>query len=134
MPVILRGMSFRAGPGEGGENMGKFFEGYKDDRPDTDQGEFLSGKEKDVLIEEGTPFEVNGISGPVKTKFGERWVMQASIEGEPRALGFAAGKVPSRDRMMAALHQHLSAGGEPPIVKIVLKGKSQVLVDAEDES
>ena len=113
--------------------MGKFFTDYKDERPEGEDGErgpFLTGKEKEVLIEEGTAFAVTGVMSANST-YGPRWVAQIDIEGESRALGFAKGKVFSRDRMMAALAEHLSNGGEAPLVKIVLNGRSQVLVDVE---
>lgn len=114
--------------------MAKFFDEYKDNRPegesDGDLGAFLSGKEKEVLIEEGTAFAITGITSS-ETKYGPRWILQVTIEDEPRALGFAKGKVPSRDRMLVALSTHLTNGGEIPMTKIVLNGRSQVLVDAE---
>jgi len=121
--------------------MADFFEKYnaaeqkRNEERKKDEGEsnFLSSAEKQVLIDEGIGFPVLEVKR-VKTQYGDRWVVGIELEGESKLLGFGAGgPVKSRDRMMEALVGHLANGGEPPVVKIVLNGRSQVLVDAEQE-
>lgn len=105
--------------------------GFFDEYKDQGSGEgFLSKAEKDLMIEEGVGFSVTSVSS-ANTQYGPRWVLGIEVEGEPRLIGFSKGKVFSRDRMLTALSDHLDNGGEPPEVKIVLNGRSQVLVDAE---
>ena len=109
---------------------GKFFTEFKDERDDGDSSAFLSAAEKQLLIDEGVAFPITSVSS-ANTQFGPRWILGIEVEGEPRMLGFSKGKVFSRDRMLVALEAHFDNGGEPPEVKIVMNGRSQILVDAE---
>lgn len=110
----------------------KFFNEYKDERDDGDQGggSFLSKAEKELLVEEAVPFPILSVS-KTTTQFGVRWMIGTELEGEPRMIGFSSGKVFSRDRQLAAVEAWLNEGGAAPVVKIVMAGRSQILVDAE---
>lgn len=109
----------------------RFFDGYTDEHSDTGTGgEFLTAEEKELLIEEGVGFPILSV-GKADTKFGERYMVGTELEGEPRMIGFSTGKVFSRDRALDAIKLWLETGGAAPVVKIVISGRSQLLVDAE---
>lgn len=115
---------------EGRSNMSGFFDEYQDDTPNGG-GSFLTGKEKELLIDEGVVFPIVSVTSAT-TKFGPRWIVGIELEGESRAVGFSKGKVFSRDRMLTAMQAHLDNGGDPIETKIALNGRSQVLVNPNE--
>ena len=103
-----------------------FFENFQD----TSGLNWISKDEKAVLIDEGVEFPILSVSR-AESKFGPRYVVTTDIEDETRAIGFPAGSVESRDRMLDALEKYLeSEDAEPPVVRLVRAGNSILIKEA----
>lgn len=87
-----------------------FFGTYVDENPGGGQ-QYVSGPEKDALLESGTSFTIVGVKFDPKGGFdnADRYVLDVILEGEERKLSFQAGSVDSRDRMLAAMAEFLTA-------------------------
>lgn len=111
-----------------------FFDEYKD----IGGGEYVSSDEKQVLIDNGIPFQMTDVVYQEESKFGERFVTRVMLpdteSGEPeeRLMSFGAGTVESRDRMLRALAEWLDeADNEPPFVKLEKVGRAVIIVRGE---
>jgi hypothetical protein len=106
--------------------------GFYDEFVDTGGGNFIGKEEKAELIESATPLPVNRVIKG-ESKFGPRYVLTVSLDGEDRALSFTAGSVESRDRMLDALQGYLADNeGETVNVVMVKVGQSVILKNPED--
>ena len=111
-----------------------FFDGYKD----IGGGDYVGKDEKDVLIDNGIPFQITDVVYQEESKFGERFVCRVlmpdpeSGEEEERLMSFGAGTVESRDRLLNALTEWLSeADNEPPYVKLSRVGRAVIIERGE---
>ena len=111
-----------------------FFDTYKD----IGGGQYVGKDEKDVLIENGIPFQITDVVYQEESKFGERYVTRVELpdpesgETEERLMSFSAGTVESRDRMLKALAEWLDdADNEPPYVKLEKIGRAVIIVRGE---
>jgi hypothetical protein len=112
-----------------------FFDGYKD----IGGGQYVGSDEKDVLIENGIPFQMTDVVYQEESKFGERFVTRVLLpdpetgETEERLLSFGVGTVESRDRMLRALAEWLDEGdNEPPYVKLTRVGRAVIIEKGEE--
>lgn len=111
-----------------------FFDEYKD----IGGGEYVGSDEKNVLIDNGIPFQMTDVVYQEESKFGERFVTRVALpdpetgETEERLMSFGAGTVESRDRMLRALAEWLDdADHEPPYVKLEKVGRAVIIVRGE---
>lgn len=111
-----------------------FFDEYKD----IGGGEYVSSDEKNVLIENGIPFQMTDVVYQEESKFGERFVTRVLLpdpetgEEEERLMSFGAGTVESRDRLLRALAEWLDeADNEPPYVKLAKVGRAVIIEKGE---
>lgn len=112
--------------------MSDFWDGYEDGSGLS----FVGKEEKEALIADEVAIPVLKVTRGVG-QFGPRFIVVTQIDGEDRALTFAAGSVESRDRLLEAMTEYLdSEGAETPYVVIERKGRSVLLraPDSEDES
>ena len=112
-----------------------FFDGYKDKGAG---GRFLSKADKDVLIENGVPFKITGLTWDPENEHGPRFIAFIVVpdvetgEDEERKVGFPVGTgVSSRDDMLRAMKDFLDEGGDPVTVKLEKPGRAIFLVNAE---
>jgi hypothetical protein len=94
-------------------------------------GNWINSDEKNVMIEEGIPFEITAIQHDEANKYGPRFVATVVVpnpetgDEETRSLGFPKGTVESRDRMIVAMEEYLGSDKpEPLIVKLDRVGNS----------
>ena len=111
-----------------------FFDEYKD----IGGGEYVSSDEKNVLIDNGIPFQMTDVVYQEESKFGERFVTRVILpdpetgETEERLMSFGAGTVESRDRLLRAMAEWLDeADNEPPYVKLNKVGRAVIIEKGE---
>lgn len=111
-----------------------FFDEYKD----IGGGDYVSSEEKDVLIDNGIPFQITDVVYQEESKFGERFVTRVQLpdpetgEKAERLMSFGAGTVESRDRMLRALAEWLDeADNEAPFVKLTKVGRAVIIEKGE---
>lgn len=112
-----------------------FFDNYKD----AGSGEWVSSDEKDVLIENAIPVQIVDVMYEEEGKYGERYVLKLLLPDEEsgayedeRRMGFGAGPVESRDRMLQAMMEYLDdASAEPIWVRFTMVGRSCIIEAAE---
>jgi hypothetical protein len=116
--------------------VSSFFDEYKD----IGGGEYVGKDEKDVLIDNGIPFQVTDVVYQEESKYGERFVTRVLLpdteSGEyddERLMSFSAGgMVESRDRLLRAMAEWLDeADNEPPWVKLTRVGRAVIIERAE---
>jgi len=106
--------------------------GFWDEHQQTSGLNFVGAEEKSVLIDEAVPLTVERVF-KATSKFGPRYVVVTTLDGEERALGFAAGSVDSRDQTFDAMIGYLEReDAEPPVVVLKRAGRS-VIVDRASE-
>lgn len=112
-----------------------FFDNYKDLGGG---GNWVSGAEKQQLIEGGIPFEITGVQEDDANIHGPRYVLFCNIpnfetgEPEERKMGLQKESVPTRDAMLAAMKEFLETEGNAPVkVKLTKPNRAQLLVPAE---
>lgn len=125
--------------------MSSFFDEYID--IGGSGGAWMSAAEKQVLIENGIPFQITEVADDDQNQYGPRYVLFVKVpdpetgEDEERKIGFAKvthdedGKieagVESRDRMLVQMQEYLSRdGSEPVTVKLTKIGRAQILQQA----
>lgn len=107
--------------------MAGFFDTFKE----TPTGSFIGTEEKKELIDGGEAFPVLAVDGPVLGKYGERYIMTITLDGENRLLPFPTGSVGSRDNLLAQLQEYLKTeGAEPPVVKLEQVGRAVLIKQA----
>jgi hypothetical protein len=109
-----------------------FFDEYTEIR-----GNFIGADEKQVLIDEGIPFQITAIQFDEENKFGPRYVAgvlvpdPANGEEEERLISFPKGTVDSRDRMLAQMTDYLARDdAQPVLVKLEKAGKAILIRQA----
>lgn len=97
-------------------------------------GNFVKADEKQVLMDNGIPFQVIDIVVDDENKYGPRFIAKVLLPdpetGEPaeRAIGFPKGTVESRDRMLNQMGAYLERDdAEPVIVKLEQVGRSIII-------
>lgn len=100
-------------------------------------GQFMTAAEKQVLIDEGIPFQITAITEDARFDDKERFVVQVLVpdpengEEQERLIGFQKNGVDSRDRMLKQMKEYLASDeAEPVIVKLEKVGRAQVLRNA----
>lgn len=101
-------------------------------------GNFVSGDEKKVLIENGIPFDITQVSKRESGKFGPEYALSVIVpnaetgEPEERTMCFQAGTVGSRDDMLAQMEQYLDSDeGQPVTCKLEMGGRAVLIRKAE---
>jgi len=103
--------------------------GFFDEYQDTSAGNWVKAEGKADLMESGTPFTVRSCSLEDTERFGERYRLEVTlVDGEEALMGFGAGSVDSRDRMLDAMAKYLEDDkAAKPIVVLEKNGRSQIL-------
>ena len=104
--------------------------GFFDDYDDSYEGggAFVGAAEKAELINAGEPFPVTGVSRQEEGKFGPKFFVNITLDGEPRTLTFTIGSVGSRDKMLAAMQEYLVLPeSEAPICYLQKAGQAILL-------
>lgn len=121
-----------------------FFETYTDIGGG---GDWISASEKQVLMDEGIPFEITAVADDDANQYGPRFAVfvrvpdPATGDETERKIGFAkaeydeAGErtagVPSRDSMLTQLQQYLATDSpEPVLAKLEKVGRSILIRQA----
>lgn len=106
--------------------MGEFWEEFQT----TNGLEFVGKEEKAQLIADAIVLPVIRVFR-AESQFGPQFIVVTSIDGEERAVGFAAEKVDSRDQMLEAMARYLEReDAVPPNVVLEVHGRSVILVQA----
>jgi len=100
-------------------------------------GHYISAAEKKVLADNGIPFVIKAVRGPVHKFDNENFELTIdcpdpeSGDGEERVLSFTIGSgAESRDRMIAGMAEHFDGGGEPIAAKVTKVGRAFFLAPA----
>lgn len=105
--------------------------GFFDEYKDVSGGSWVGKEEKAELIEAGSVISVTSVIFDPTNKYGERYVVKFQLDGEDRSIGFGAGTVESRDRMLSALSAYLDNNeGETVDLILTQKGRSVILEEA----
>lgn len=106
-----------------------FFDEYVDDSPG---GVYVTGDEKDALIEAGTVFSITGVTFEPEGGYddNDRYVADIVLNDAERKLSFQAGQVDSRDRMLASMQEFIARTGDAVSVKLTKQGRSQLITAA----
>ena len=105
--------------------------GFFDEFKDVSGGSWVGTAEKAELIDAGTVLTVTDVIYDPTNKYGPRYVVKFTLDGEDRSIGFGAESVESRDRMLAALADYLNANeGETVDIVMEQRGRSVVLSKA----
>lgn len=93
---------------------------------------FIGTEEKNVLLEDGTPFEIHGVTFNAAGQFGDEYVITLKLDGEMRKLSFGTEAVESRDQTLADMQEYFTAGAPdgPITAKLGLAGRSQLVLPA----
>jgi hypothetical protein len=106
-----------------------FFDTYVDDNPGG--GTWISGDEKEKLVESGDPFDITAVSLDPGDKYGERFVLDVVLNTEARKIGFQTGTVDSRDRMLSSMAEFLEENaGSQVRAKLTASGRSTLVTAA----
>lgn len=106
-----------------------FFDEYVDDSPGS---VYVSGPEKEALLESGTIFNITGVTFDPEGGYddNDRYVLDIVLNDEQRKLSFQAGSVDSRDRMLANMAEFIERSGETVAVKLTQQGRSTLITAA----
>ena len=93
-------------------------------------GGYLSPDEKQALVDSGEPFDITGVRFEAENKYGPRYVVTLTLEGETRMVGFPKGSgVTSRDDILQAMiDDHFGVGEAEAITAILDKGGNSYLI------
>lgn len=113
-----------------------FFDNYQDIG---EGGKYVSGDEKNFLIENGIEFEIQGLTYDAANKYGPRWVLFCQIpnaetgEPEERKLGFQTESgADTRDAMLKAMDDYFHGDNAEPVkVKLEKPGRAVFIRPAE---
>lgn len=100
-------------------------------------GSFVKADEKQVLMDNGIPFEIVGVLHDETNQYGPRYVATVMLpeqvtedatawdELTERSISFPIGNVESRNRMLSQMQAYFAAeGAEPVTVKLEKQGQS----------
>lgn len=108
--------------------------GFFDEYVDDSQGSiYVSGVEKDALVEAGTSFVINAITFEPEQGYdgADRYLLDILLEGAERKLSFNVGDVDSRDKMLGSMADVLERDGTlDQNVKLTKQGRSVLLTAA----
>jgi hypothetical protein len=107
-----------------------FFGTYVDDNPGGGGQQYVTGGEKDALLESGDAFTIVGVKFDEKGGYdnADRFVLDVILAGEERKLTFQAGSVDSRDRMLAAMAEFLDANAGATVnAKLEASGRATLV-------
>lgn len=130
----LRKLTKVGAPTKGTEEVKmSFFDEYKEIG-----GNWVSADEKQVLMDNGIPFEIQDVVEDDHNQYGPRFVAHVLLpnpetgENEERVIGFPKGTVESRDRMLSQMQEYLERDGdkEPVMVKLEKVGRSIIIRNA----
>ncbi len=103
-------------------------------------GNYVKAEEKQVLMDNGIPFQIVDIVVDDENKYGPRFIAKVLLpnvetgEDEERAIGFPKGTVESRDRMLNQMSSYLERDdAEPVMVKLEQIGRSIIIRAAAGE-
>lgn len=106
-----------------------FWDNYTD--INAEGGDYIGAAEKQVLIENGIPFEITDVKLDPHNQHGPRYVAFVNVpnpetgDEEERKLTFPSESgVESRNRMLAAMEEHFAGGGTSVRAKLEKKGRS----------
>lgn len=102
--------------------------GFRDEYKDVSGGSWVGAEEKAELIASATPIDITDVIYDPTNKYGPRYVVKFTLDGEDRSIGFGAESVESRDRFLSQLGEYISANeGYTERVVLVQKGRSVIL-------
>jgi hypothetical protein len=93
-------------------------------------GNYVKADELEVLMENGIPVTITGVSEEDHPKFGERYVLKLQVpdpesgDESDRLKSFPTGTVDSRDRMLSQMKTYFEDGGEPVSAKFEKSGRA----------
>jgi len=100
-------------------------------------GHYISAAEKKVLADNGIPFVIKAVRGPVHKFENEAFELTVDVpnpetgDEEERVLSFTIGSgAESRDRMIAGMAEHFEGGGEAIKAKVEKVGRAFFLAPA----
>jgi hypothetical protein len=100
--------------------------------PESYTGAWVGKDEKAELIASGTAFDISAVSYDPTNKYGPRYVVSFSLDGEERLLGFGAESVESRDRTLAAMIEFFDNNPDETIsAKLEQVGRSVLVSGVE---
>lgn len=101
-------------------------------------GNFVKAEEKEVLIQNGIPFQIVDVISDDQNKYGPRYIVNVLLPNpetgteEQRSIGFPKGTVDSRDRMLGQMAGYLERDDAVPVmVKIERVNRSLILRKAD---
>lgn len=110
--------------------MPGFFDNYKST---AEGGKYISGDEKQVLIDQGVVFEITGLTLDPENQYGPRYVAFVTIPSAEEGGEPLEGKIPfptgsgvdSRDTMLAAMKEYFGEDDSEPVkVKLTKVGRA----------
>jgi hypothetical protein len=110
-----------------------FFGTYVDDNPGGGGGQYVSGPEKEALLDSGESFTIVGVKFDEKGGFdnADRFLLDIILAGTERKLSFQAGSVDSRDRMLAAMAEYLDANAGATVnARLEASGRATLITAA----
>jgi len=112
-----------------------FFDEYKD--IGAIGGDYLTAAEKQVIIDEGIPFEITDILDDDESQYGARFVCVVNVpdpesgDEASRKWSFTKSTVESRDRMLVQMQEYLKQDdSQPVLVKVEKVGRSNIIRQA----
>ena len=100
--------------------------------PESFSGSWVGKEEKAELISSGSPFDITAVTYDPTNKYGPRYVVSFSLDGEERQVGFGADSVESRDRTLAAMIEYFDNNpGDTIAAKLEQVGRSILVTGVE---
>lgn len=101
-------------------------------------GNFIKAAEKQILMDEGVPFNITAVVEDQTNKYGPRYAAQvvipegvAGVEAGERTISFPIGTVESRDRMLGQMATYLDReDADDVVVKLEKVGQSILIRQA----
>lgn len=83
------------------------------------QQHYLSEDEKEEMSDDKTPFTISKIDMTHDKKYGDRWELTITLDGQSRGLTIPSHE--SRDKMIQALQQYVAKNGTTPPMRLKVK-------------
>ena len=80
---------------------------------------YLSEDEKEEMSDDRTPFTISKIESTTDKKYGKRWELTITVDGQSRGLTIPSHE--ARDKMITALAQYVDANGTTPPMRLKVK-------------
>lgn len=80
---------------------------------------YLSEDEKEEMSDDRTPFTISKIESTTDKKYGKRWELTITVDGQSRGLTIPSHE--ARDKMISALQQYVASNGTTPPMRLKVK-------------